>query len=165
LYQQYLPLVWRYAYAQCRRNVHLAEDVVSDTLLALVKALPTLDPEKGSFGAWLTQVLRHKIADHRRRRSVEWTQVTPLADWNAVADQREREGPVALETGEVVAAVMLRLDDEERLVLEWKYIEGLSVRQMGQRLGRTEKAIESLLFRARRSFQACLARLENPGGF
>ena len=37
--------------------------------------------------------------------------------------------------------------------LEWKYIDGLSVAEIGVRLGRGHKAAESLLNRARDSFR------------
>ena len=57
------------------------------------------------------------------------------------------------ETRAAVARVMVALEDEHRLVLEWKYVEGLSVRAMAQRLGRTEKAVEALMFRARAEFR------------
>jgi DNA-directed RNA polymerase specialized sigma24 family protein len=37
--------------------------------------------------------------------------------------------------------------------LEWKYIDGLTVAEIGERLGRGRKAAESLLNRARGSFR------------
>jgi DNA-directed RNA polymerase specialized sigma24 family protein len=43
--------------------------------------------------------------------------------------------------------------------LEWKYIDGLSVREMADRLGRTEKAVESVLFRARAAFRTLFERI------
>jgi RNA polymerase sigma-70 factor (ECF subfamily) len=156
-------MMWRYAYAQCRRNVHLAEDVVAETFLALVKGLAGLEADGGHFAAWLTQVARHKIADSRRRGAGQWLHAKPLSELDLVADARSAGDPAALEQSEVVAAVMMRLDDQERLILEWKYLEGRSVRQISQSLGRSEKAVESLLFRARRSFQTLLQDMENSG--
>jgi RNA polymerase sigma factor (sigma-70 family) len=41
--------------------------------------------------------------------------------------------------------------------LEWKYLEGLAVREIGQRLGLEPKAAESLLSRARASFRRVFA--------
>jgi RNA polymerase sigma-70 factor (ECF subfamily) len=37
--------------------------------------------------------------------------------------------------------------------LEWKYIDGMSVAEIGDRLGRSRKAAESLLNRAREAFR------------
>ncbi len=38
-------------------------------------------------------------------------------------------------------------------VLEWKYIYGLSVAEIGERMSTGPKAVESLLGRARKSFR------------
>ena len=43
---------------------------------------------------------------------------------------------------------MAQIVDEERLVLEWKYVDEMAVKEIAVRLGRTEKAVESLLYRA-----------------
>ena len=46
------------------------------------------------------------------------------------------------------------LTDQHRLALEWKYVDGLCVRDMAHRWSTTEKAVESILFRARNAFRA-----------
>ena len=45
------------------------------------------------------------------------------------------------------------LSERQRIVLEWKYLESLPVREMAERLGETEKAVEAVLYRARREFR------------
>ena len=42
------------------------------------------------------------------------------------------------------------------MILEWKYLEGLSVRDISMQLGRTEKAVESALYRARTAMKRFL---------
>jgi DNA-directed RNA polymerase specialized sigma24 family protein len=44
-------------------------------------------------------------------------------------------------------------------VLEWKYIAGLSVNEIAQRMSMTTKAAESLLSRAREAFRDGFAEL------
>ena len=44
-------------------------------------------------------------------------------------------------------------------VLEWKYLQGLSMREIAQRLDTTTKAVESLLTRAREAFRDGFATL------
>jgi DNA-directed RNA polymerase specialized sigma24 family protein len=63
------------------------------------------------------------------------------------------------ETRACVSAVMDRLSDDQRLALEWKYVDGLSVRQIAHRLDRTEKAGEATLYRARNSFREAFERV------
>jgi predicted RNA polymerase sigma factor len=56
---------------------------------------------------------------------------------------------------------MDQLSDQYRLALEWKYVDQLSVREIAVRFGLTEKAAESILFRARRELREQLVK-ESP---
>jgi hypothetical protein len=51
------------------------------------------------------------------------------------------------------------LPEPYRLVLEWKYVDRLSVQEIAVRMTLTEKAVESILFRARREFREGLGVL------
>jgi RNA polymerase sigma-70 factor (ECF subfamily) len=158
LYQRYLPTVWRYAYAQTRGDVHTAEDLVSETFLALVRAIGKLDAEKGPLASWLMAVLRNKLGDQRRRIRAG-PGAGPLEGAVEAVTGRNCDPAENAARRELVAMVMQRLPDDERLVLEWKYLENQTVREMAHRLGRTEKAVESVLYRARRSFKSWSHRL------
>jgi RNA polymerase sigma-70 factor, ECF subfamily len=160
LYRRYLPTVWRYVYLQVGGDKHLAEDVVSETILALVRQISSLALGDGNLSGWLIAVARNKLGDHRRnvaRGSLAAKAVSggksPVAA--GVAPEASLE---AAETRQQVLAVLDRLPGEERLVLEWKYVEDLSVGEIAGRLGRTEKAVESVLYRARRSFRSLFNR-------
>jgi len=65
----------------------------------------------------------------------------------------------ASETRRAVGEAMAGIDDMHRIALEWKYIEGLTVREMAGRLGCTEKAVEAILYRARAAFKAQYKRM------
>jgi RNA polymerase sigma-70 factor (ECF subfamily) len=165
LYERYLPTAWRYVYARVEGDRHLAEDIVSETILALVRQVNELDPDGGSLAAWLRQVARNKLSDHRRK-SGRAARADRVAAQSSLPQQAPSGGATSLETEETkaqVIGVMDELADEERLVLEWKYLEKLSVRKIAHRLGRTEKAAESLLYRARRSFRSLFDRVKGRG--
>jgi RNA polymerase sigma factor (sigma-70 family) len=61
-----------------------------------------------------------------------------------------------LEQAAVVRASLLALPPERRQVLVEKYVEELSVAQIAARTGKSPKAVESLLSRAREQFRALL---------
>ena len=166
LYRRYLPTVWRYVYWRVGRHRHLAEDVVSETFLAAVGQLRELDPEGGSVAAWLTAIARHKLTDYQRRTDRERRAARDVQQLHRVDDGCDSPSSAAgaIETGERVMQAMHHLSDEERLMLEWKYVERLAVREIAARLGRTEKAVESLLYRARRSFRAHFAGTDDAAG-
>jgi RNA polymerase sigma factor (sigma-70 family) len=164
----YLPSLWRYVYMRVRGDAHLAEDVTSDTVLAMLTMLETSEcgderdaagPEIRNLAGWLRTVAQRRISDHFRAAS----RVQHLLQ--GVAGGSERSEPdlaARQEVEESRAAVRRAMDglgDQHRLALEWKYLDNLSVREIAARWEITEKAAESILFRARREFRE---RLEKP---
>ncbi len=154
LYRRYLPSVWRYAFARLRGDTAATEDVVSETFLAAVRRIDRLKPEGGSVAGWLIGIARHKIGDlWRRRRRVH---TGGAAEDRAEATPGGIDPAVPLEAAETrarVAEVLDTLPDDQRMGLEWKHVEKLSVREIARRMGRTEKAAETVLYRARKAFR------------
>lgn len=145
LYNRCLPSVWRYVFARVGSQQHAAEDIVSETFLAALRGASTYVPEAGTMMGWLIGIARHKLADHLRRRTSDSNDLSCVGVSNPACD--------VLDTRDQVLAVLDQMQDDERQVLEWKYLEELSVAVMAERLGRTEKAVEALLYRARRAFR------------
>jgi RNA polymerase sigma-70 factor (ECF subfamily) len=159
LYQRYLPSVWRYAFARLHGDTAAAEDVVSETFLAAVRRIDRLKPEGGSVAGWLIGIARHKIGDVWRRRSRVHS--GGAAEERAEATPGGADPASPLETAETrtrVAEVLDTLPDDQRVALEWKYLEKLSVREIARRMGRTEKAAETVLYRARKAFREAYDR-------
>ena len=135
---------------------HLAEDIVSEAVLAIMRAAAK-GTEIHSPSAWLRTVAVNKVNDHFRAAArvqhlIEEARQTGthVEDEDAVAQE------VLVEKRMEVRRAMDELPEQHRLAMEWKYIEKLSVREIAQRLDVTEKAAESILFRARRELRAKL---------
>lgn len=153
LYERFLPAVWRQAYALVS-DVHAAEDVASETMLALLRNIGQLDAEVSCVAGWLSVVVRRQAADHhrkgfRKREVLHAAGATPL-------DSGEVSPAIALEAEETrdhVLRVLDALPDRERVLLQWKYLDDLSVGEIAGRLGETERSVEAVLYRARRGFR------------
>lgn len=154
LSDQYLPSVWRFVYVKVNSDRHLAEDIVSETVLALIKAAADPEFEIQNPGGWLRTVASNKIADHFRAAARvqhlidDAKQNSESSDDNDAAKQHELQ-----ERRSEIRNVMDELSDQQRMALEWKYVDKLSVREIAERLNTTEKAAESILFRARKDFR------------
>jgi RNA polymerase sigma-70 factor (ECF subfamily) len=164
MYRRYLPLVWRYAYARVWGDVHAAEDVTSETFLAVVRGIRTIVPDRGSLAGWVVGIARHKVADHTRRASR--SESVPLSVDVPTPDKAD--GPfTSLERSErraAIAKVLENMPADDRVALESRYLDGLPVREIAAQLGRTEKAAEAVLYRARRLFRQRLeGRLSTRG--
>ncbi|MEZ6145410.1 MAG: RNA polymerase sigma factor [Planctomycetaceae bacterium] len=158
LYARCLPSLWRHAVASVD-DYPAAEDVVSETLLAFVRGLATLDPDTVDLHVWLRGILRRKIVDHFRQKRKQ-------KRIHAVALEQSPDGEVPSPTGleveedqQLILTAFEGMPELQRCVLEWQHIEGLSVRDMAERTGKTEKAIESILYRARKEFRRLYERI------
>jgi RNA polymerase sigma-70 factor, ECF subfamily len=134
------------AYAQRRLgNRDDAEDVAAEVFGAVYATLhrcPAPDWER----AWLFGIARHKVADalKKRRRRAE----VPL--------ETITEQAAPLEKDTEMLAFLEALHPEWREALLLKYVEGLSLAEVGRVLGKSEKAVSSLLQRARAAAQQAL---------
>ena len=150
----FLPTVWRFVYVRVKGDRHLAEDIVSESVLALLKAISDPELEIGHPVAWLRSVAANKVADHFRAVARvqhlidQAKQIQPES-----SDEDAAAGQELQERREEIRDVLWQLPEQSRLALEWKYVDKVSVREIADRLGVTEKAAESILFRGRREFR------------
>lgn len=153
LYDGHARELWRFVHRRtgCRAT---ADDLASETFLAAVESIAQCDPARGTVSQWLYGIARRKLADHLRRR-VKLRLVGELTD-----DVPARSPPGALPGAERIVAVMRELPAAQRDVLTWMYHDGLSVRQIAERMNRSEKAVENLLYRARERLRAGYERAE-----
>ena len=155
--------MWCHAFALVQ-NISVAEEIVSETFLAFVRSIPSFDVEAIHLHGWLRGVIQHKVADQRRQSSKHRRLLTAARDQSVGGNESaEVSSPLEIEeTRQDVLAVLDRLPELQRLVLEWKHAEAQSVREIAARLGQSEKSVESMLYRARKEFRR-LYELECAG--
>ncbi len=158
-----VPL-FRFCFHRVGGDQHLCEEVVQETLLRALKELDRYEPARSGNHVfpWLSGLARNEITRtlgrEKNAKSLEtlWARVdrdlrTVFArlDSQVLPDEiMQRE-----ETRAFVNATMAQLPPHYRLALEAKYVDGRSMRDMAEQSGGTEKAIESLLTRAREAFR------------
>ncbi len=172
LFEDYFGGLYRFALTRLDFDEALAQEVVQATMLKAIDKLDTYRGEAALF-SWLCSVCRREITAYfrRQRRSpveVELIENTP--EIRAVLDALAAgtAGPEdALRQKEVTRLVHLTLDHlppRYGRALEWKYFDGLSVKEIAERLGVTPKAAESVMSRARESFRTGFGALNRGLG-
>ena len=129
-------------------NPSLAEELVQKTVFDAVRGRGSFDSAKGSCEEWIFGIARNNLRLEIRRRA---TRPSVDGDISTYIDAIDTE-PLPDE-----------LERKERQVLEAKYIEGLSAKVIAGQIGISEKAVHSLLYRARNSLRSELKRLVPPG--
>ena len=167
--------LYRFCYHRMGCNSHLTEEAVQETLVRAIRELDKYQPDRagGNIVAWLTGLARNEI---RRSLGRENTAVSLQWIWERVDDQLRdvysqlESSPLAddvlerEETREMVNATMAQLPSRYREALEAKYVAGRTVRDIASAWQMSEKAVESLLTRARKAFRATFAALVGPPG-
>jgi RNA polymerase sigma-70 factor (ECF subfamily) len=156
-YEQHVREVYGFVLRLVRGDLQTAADVFQDTWLDAISHIGQFDPKCGELRSWLFGIARRRVALHWRQRLARSGTVAAHAEIPVeVSDGALVPDDVIehLEQAAVVQASLLALPPERRQVLVDKYVEELSVAQIAARTGRSPKAVESLLSRAREQFRA-----------
>ena len=146
-YADSLPRVYGYLLRRCGGSVAVAEDLTQETFLAAVAEL-----RKGrSIEApmpWVLGIARHKLLDHYRKqaRSERFLR-------NAERELAEPPGDGGERVRDRAGAALLRVPAAQRAALVLRHLDGLSVPDIAEALGRSVESVESLLSRGRKSFR------------
>jgi RNA polymerase sigma-70 factor (ECF subfamily) len=167
LYDELRPAVYSLIFHLLRANQRLAEDLDQETWLAALDGISHFDPARGELRVWLLGIARKRVALHFRQAMARATESMAAG---AQLEEAESSGGTILpddmveqlERAAVVRASLVMLDDRRREMLLGKYVEGLSVEELANRTGKTPKAVESLLSRAREQLRALLAWYFQP---
>lgn len=152
----FAPL-FRFALPRAGGDAGVAEEVVQITLCRAVRKLATYRGEAALL-TWLTTICRRELATWFEERK----KVPPMIDLSEdipeirAALESLARGETDLqrrETARLVQVVLDSLPARYGDALEWKYIEGLTVAEIAQRLALSTKAAESILTRARDAFR------------
>lgn len=144
LYRSHLGEVYRYAFAVLGNHAD-AEDVTQTTFLNAYRALEQgVRPRKPSN--WLLTIASNAIKQRFRHERVRPRQVE-LDDRIADPSVEDDEGPTV---GELLTALS-KIPPQQRQALVLREFEGRSYAEIAEILGVTTSALETLLFRARRS--------------
>ncbi len=164
-FNEYFARLYRFALPRLNGDADAAQEVVQATLCIVMRKLNTFRGEATLF-TWTCQICRHQIIDHlrqARRRAERVVLIEDSPQIQAALDAiqaPEHEQPERRfdsgQFGSLVRAVLDRLPARYGDALEWKYVDGLSVEEIGSRLGIGTTAAQSLLARARVAFRAAI---------
>jgi RNA polymerase sigma-70 factor, ECF subfamily len=146
---------WLYPFVSRRLmpRTEMVEDLMQEILLAAWQNLANFRGEAG-LRAWILGIARHKVEDYYRKRIRQAVSQDDEDCWvdEAVTPHFEEQLDAAARQ-QRIHETLARLSEGHMLVLLWRYRDDKSVREMAELTGKTEKAVERLLARAREAFK------------
>ncbi|HET8777625.1 MAG TPA: RNA polymerase sigma factor [Candidatus Limnocylindria bacterium] len=154
LYRRYLDRVYGYCYYLLGDH-HDAEDVTERTFMAALAAIDGYRDEGASFRSWLFRIAHNQLVNalrsRRRRRASSLDEVVePVSD----ADPAGFVGMA--EESRRLRRALDALPEDRRQVVVLRFVDGLSAREIGAVLGRSEGAVRVLQHRALRQLAEIL---------
>lgn len=172
LFDASFPKLYRFALARLNGHRDDATDAVQQTLCKAFEHLDAYRGEASLFG-WMCQICRNVINDRGRRAQLDPPPAlleddADIRDILAAIPAPDTDEPerrtARQELVQLIQAALDNLPGRYGDVLEWKYIDGLSVKEIAARLAINPKAAESLLTRARDACRTLLLELDSSLG-
>ena len=155
LYDHYHVSVYRFVYYRVG-SVALAEDLTSECFFRALRSMGSFRWQGKDFGAWLMTIARNLTTDHfkagRTRLEFATEDMSP--------HDRSTEGPegsvLASLTNEALLSALTELPHEQQECLIMRFLQGLSIAETAQVLGRSEGAVKQLQLRGVRNLAKLL---------
>jgi len=167
LHDRFASGLHRFAASRLPEDTQLAEDIVVQTLAKAVRNIDRFDGRRATLAAWLYGIarwqLREEIRRRKRRKSVPQAAVVSI---DAVAEDQDdhdlaSEAAARLDAQQQVRELAGVLSETEMEVLVLQCVDELSVKDISRVVRRSERAVHSLLHRARQKARERLAQDED----
>jgi RNA polymerase sigma factor (sigma-70 family) len=153
LYERYRRRITAYIHGMCGDHAR-AEDLTQDVFISALRRMRETE-RPIAFKPWIYEIAKNACIDQfRRTRRAE--EVSYDAEDSTESVKLAAAGPTPLEAIDTkeqldnLRGAFGGLSDAHHQILVMRELEGLSYRQIGERLGMSRPSVESTLFRARR---------------
>lgn len=152
VYKKYQPAVFNFVRSQIN-NYQTAEELTQDIFIDFIEALRDFRFQS-SLKTFLFSIARHKVVDQIRKRKIKNILFSHLPSFiveglKVVFIDEEIDKK---ELKEKISRIIGTLPNDYQVILRLKYIDGIRIKEISQKLKMNFKATESLLYRARKSF-------------
>lgn len=159
-FEENFARLYRFALVRLSDDPDAAREVAQITLTRAIRKLHTYRAESALF-TWLCAICRNETSDWlkkqvRYREHIVLTEDYPEVQAAVDSYRAPDVGPAAdyerTERVRLIQVALDRLPAKYGDVLEWKYVQGHSVKEISARLRIGQEATQSLLARAKRAF-------------
>ena len=167
-FTDYYPKLFRFIMSRVKHDQDLADDFAQQTMCNAIDKMHTYRGEAALF-TWMCHISRsliyaHYLKDKRRNKIL-----TPIADTKEIRNildniaMNENQQPenisVNNEISELITEVMDNLPNNYGDLLEWKYVEQLTVNEIAEKLKTSQVSVQSSLSRARKAFKDVIDKM------
>jgi RNA polymerase sigma-70 factor (ECF subfamily) len=149
-HSRYFDRLYQFLLVVARGCEDEAREALQHTLLRVVRYARVFDSEE-AFWCWLKVLARSAARDAGRKQH---RYLALLQDF--ARGRRAENQPAQFEEGRlqvVLQECLEELEPSDRWLVESKYLDGVSVKELAEEAGLTQKAVESRLLRLRKQLR------------
>lgn len=143
----------RFFLAKKLNDHHEIEDLTQEVFVAAYHSLGNYDPQKKNFKGWLQSIAHNKLMSHLRKHYANVKRDLMLE--NQILEHVGDEIP-SEELIDKMKQCLGKLPENAQELIQSRYFSTEPVMLLAERLGSSENAISSKLFRIRKSLKACI---------
>ena len=155
LYRRYLDRVYGYAFYLLGDH-HDAEDATERTFVAALAGIGAFRDEGASFRSWLFRIAHNQVANALRTRGRRSAASLEAVEEPTSGAADPAAAVTAADEARELRRALATLSDDRRQVIVLRFVDGLSAREIGVVLGRSEGAVRVLQHRALRELASVL---------
>lgn len=144
IYEKYFRQVYRYCLFRVSRRSEIAEDLAQETFLHAFMRLPAFQVRGYSYLTYLLRIAHNLLSNHYRRK-----ETLPLESFTEIPAEPMQPMDEQL-IAQTVHQALSSLASPEREALLMHYGADMSMREIGDTMGKSENAIKLMLSRVRR---------------
>lgn len=162
LYDKYAGMVFNFTHA-ILKDTYLSEDITQSCFALMWSRRASISPD-GNVPAWLYVVARNAVFKELRRQVTASKYIDYVSNSDGV-QQEEFETGVTGETGDTAVilaeaeAAIAALPESRRMIYKMRFIEGLSVHEISERLDISPKTVETQIARAKNAIRQRISEL------
>ena len=146
IYNEHKVKIYNFLIVKVKGDVHLAEEILSDTIYSALLSTPKLK-DKSKILGWLIQIANRRFYDYLRKRYKEKEIIDESI--NAHENNHLNSDPEENEKIAMLKTAMENLKPKYKEIIKLKFIENKSQKEIAEILKTNRVSAESLIFRAR----------------
>lgn len=149
LYDSYAPAIYRFIALKVSTRQE-AEDLLHEVFLSAWQKLPGFTEQGFPFGSWLYKIARNRVIDHYRTKKNTASIDDETSGFEDIADSSVSVTDALDQTLdlEAIRGALIQLSDEQREVIEMRFMADLSPAEIAQITGKREGTVRIIQFRA-----------------
>jgi RNA polymerase sigma-70 factor (ECF subfamily) len=144
---------------------HDTEDLMQESFINAYLALRNFE-NRASFKTWLTRIMLNNCHSKKKKLSYQKEIAADIVSINSTPmfhpDRNTEKLIVSKELGAILESVLLRLDEDYRIVFTLRELNGLNVAETAEALNITENNVKVRLSRAKQMLRNEIEKIYSP---